>query len=160
MSLDASRMIGKDGVFAGLAECYLILDGSRINFMQAKNVEAHATKNKVKMPILGQTNKSNKSGGVEYKGKAAFYYNTSIFRALMKKYQDSGEDLYFDMVITNEDATSAVGRQTVILKGCNLDNAIIAKFDAGGDILEDSFDFTFEKFEMPEEFTKLDGMEV
>lgn len=158
MTLEAAKMLGKDGVFAGLAECYLSVDGTRYNFMQAKNVEATATKNKVKLPILGQVNKANKAGGVEYKGKANFYYNTSLFRKLMKKYQDSGEDIYFDMVITNEDATSSVGKQTVILKNCNLDNAIIAKFDAGGDILEDSFDFTFDSFEMPDEFTQLDGM--
>lgn len=158
MSLDAPKMLGKDGLFAALAECYIKLNGNRYNFMQAKNVEASATKNKVKLPILGKVNKSNKGGGVEYKGKATFYYNTSIFREVMKKYQDTGEDMYFDMVITNEDATSAVGRQTVILKDCNLDNSIIAKFDAGGDILEDSFDFTFDSFEMPETFTQLDGM--
>lgn len=61
--------------------------------------------------------------------------------------------------ITNEDPTSSVGRQTVILKDCNMDGGLLAKFDADAEYLDEDMDFTFEDFEMPETFTMLAGME-
>ena len=47
----------------------------------------------------------------------------------------------------------------MILKGCNIDGGILAKFDASSDDpLDEDVDFTFEDFEMPEEFNLLNGM--
>jgi len=59
------------------------------------------------------------------------------------------KDIYFDIQVTNEDATSSVGRQTVILKDCNLDGGILTKFDADAEYLNENIDFTFEDFENP-----------
>lgn len=151
-------MLAKDAVSAALAECFCIIDGERYNLMQAINIEAKMEKNKVEVPILGKTGKGNKSAGWSGTGSATFHFNTSIFRKVMKKYKDTGEDLYFDMQITNNDPTSAAGQQTVILKGCNLDSIVIAKFDADGEYQDEDLDFTFEDWEMPQEFLELEGM--
>lgn len=155
----ANVMLGKDAVYAALAECFITIDGTRYNFMQAINLEATMEKNKVEVPILGKTGKGNKAAGWSGSGSATFHFNTSIFRKAMKAYKDSGTDFYFDIQITNEDPTSAVGRQTIILKDCNLDNIILSKFDADGEYLDEDMDFTFEDWEMPEEFANLNGME-
>ena len=152
-------MNAKDSVSASLAECFVTIEGRRLNFMQAINVEANFEKTKSEVPILGKTGKGNKSTGWTGSGSATFHYNTSIFRKLMQRYKETGEDIYFDMQITNEDPTSSVGRQTVILKDCNIDGGVLAKFDADGEYLDEDMDFTFEDFEMPEEFAMLDGME-
>lgn len=152
-------MNAKDAVSASLAECYVTIEGRRYNFMQAINLEATFDKNKSKVPILGKTGKGNKSSGWEGTGSATFHYNTSIFRKLMLRYKETGEDIYFDIQLTNEDPTSSVGRQTVILKDCNMDGGVLAKFDADGEYLDEDMDFTFEDFELPEEFKMLDGME-
>lgn len=151
-------MRGKDTVSASLAECYAVLDGTRYNLMQAINLEATMEKTKTEVPILGKTGKGNKASGWTGTGSATFHFNTSIFRKFMKRYKDSGEDFYFDVQVTNEDPTSAVGSQTIILKDCNLDSIILAKFDADGEYLDEDMDFTFEDWEMPEEFKELDGM--
>lgn len=155
----AQIMHAKDSVSASLAECYVTIEGKRYNFMQAINLEASIEKNKVEVPILGKTGKGNKSTGWSGSGSATFHYNTTIFRDLLKRYKETGEDIYFDIQITNEDKTSTVGRQTVILKDCNMDGGLIAKFDADAEYLEDEFEFTFEDFEIPEKFTALAGME-
>ena len=150
-------MKGRDTVFAGLAECFVTIEGRRYNFMQAINLEAKFEKNKIKVPILGKTGKGNKASGWSGTGSATFHYNTSIFRELMVRYKDTGEDVYFEIQISNEDPTSAVGRQTMILMDCNTDGGILAKFDADGDYLDEDMDFTFEDFKMPETFKHLDG---
>ena len=154
----AVKMRGGDAVSASLAECFVTIDGNRFNFMQAINLVAKLEKTKTQVPILGQTGRGNKSNGWKGTGNATFHYNTTIFRKLLYKYKQTGEDIYFDIQISNEDITSKVGRQTVILKDCNMNGGILAKFDAEGEFLEEDIDFTFEDFEIPETFKDLQGM--
>lgn len=151
-------MHAKDSVFAALAECYVTIDGTRYNFMQAINIEATMEKSKVEVPVLGKTGRGHKANGWNGTGSATFHYNTSIFRKVMLEYKKTGKDLYFDMQITNLDPTSSVGAQTIILKDCNLDSVVLTKFDADGEYLDEEFDFTFEDWEMPQEFAELAGM--
>lgn len=77
---------------------------------------------------------------------------------MLLDYKNTGEDMYFDIQITNDDPTSAAGRQTIVLIDCNIDGGVLAKFDADGEYLDESVDFTFEDFSMPEEFNILSGM--
>lgn len=151
-------MNAKDAVSASLAECFITIEGNRYNFMQAINLEANFEKNKTEVPILGKTGKGNKTTGWKGTGKATFHYNTSIFRELLYRYKNTGEDIYFDIQVTNEDPTSSVGRQTVILKDCNLDGGLLTKFDADAEYLDEDINFTFEDFEIPEKFSLLAGM--
>jgi hypothetical protein len=153
-----NTMKAKDAVSASLAECFVTIDGNRYNFMQAIDLEATFEKQKTEVPILGKTGRGNKSTGWRGTGTATFHYNTSIFRELLYRYKNTGEDIYFDIQVTNEDPTSSVGRQTVILKDCNIDGGILTKFDADADYLDETLDFTFEDFEIPEKFNMLPGM--
>ena len=148
----------KDAVSASLAECYVTIEGKRYNFMQAINLEAKMEKTKKTVPILGKTGKGNRSSGWKGTGSATFHYNNSVFREILYTFKEKGEDLYFDMQITNDDPTSGVGRQTIILKDCNLDGGTLAKFDANADYLEEEYNFTFDDWEMPEKFDRLSGM--
>ena len=152
-------MNAKDAVSASLAECFVTINGSRYNFMQAINLEATIDKSKTTVPILGKTGKGNKSTGWSGTGSATFHYNTSIFRELLEKFKNTGEDIYFDIQVTNEDPTSSVGRQTVILKDCNIDGGVLTKFDADAEYLDEDMDFTFDDFEIPEKFNLLAGMQ-
>ena len=152
-------MNAKDAVSASLAECFVTIEGNRYNFMQAINLEASVEKTKSEIQILGRTGKGNKTTGWKGSGSATFHYNTSIFRELLYRYKETGQDVYFDIQITNEDPTSSVGRQTIVLKDCNVDGGILAKFDADAEYLDEDLDFTFEDWEMPEQFRHLQGMQ-
>ena len=151
-------MKAKDTLAAKLAECFVTVGGNRYNFMQMINFEATFEKNKSEVPILGKTGVGNKATSWKGTGSATCHYNSSIFRELMVKYKDTGEDVYFEIQVTNEDPTSAAGRQTVVFLDCNIDGGILAKFDADGEYLDEDMDFTFEDFKMPETFKLLDGM--
>ena len=152
-------MAGRDAISGSLAECYVTLNGTRYNFMQAITLEATVEKNKTTVAILGKVGKANKSTGWTGSGSMTCHFNNSVFRKVLKEYKDIGADFYFDIQVTNEDPTSSVGRQTVILKDCNIDNLILAKFDADADdYLDEDFDFTFDDFELPETFSNLEGM--
>ena len=152
-------MKAKDTLSAKLAECFITIGKNRYNFMQAIDFEANFEKTKTEVPILGKTGMGNKSTGWKGTGSATFHYNTSIFREMMLNYKNTGEDVYFEIQVTNDDPTSAAGRQTVVFVDCNIDGGILAKFDANGEYLDEEMDFTFEDFKMPETFKLLDGMQ-
>jgi len=152
-------MKGKDAISAKLAECFVTIEGNRYNFMQMINFEASFEKNKTEVPILGKTGVGNKATGWKGSGSATAHYNQSIFRTLLQRYKDTGEDVYFEIQVTNDDPTSAAGRQTIVFMDCNTDGGILAKFDADGEYLDEDIDFTFEDFKMPESFTLLPGMQ-
>ena len=153
-------MSARNAVSAKMAECYVTIDGQRYNFMSAINLEVTFEKNKTEVPILGRMNKGHKSTSSTITGSAEFHLNTSIWRELAYKFQERGEDIYFDMQITNEDITASdIGRQTIILYDCNWDSMTLAAFDADSDdVLTESIDFTAERFEMPEKYTMMDGV--
>ena len=156
----AQTLAARNAVSAKMAECYVTIEGNRYNLMSAINVEVTFEKNKTEVAILGQMNRGHKSVGSSISGSAEFHFNTSIWRELAYRFQETGEDIYFDMQISNEDLTASdVGRQTIILYGCNFDSVILAAFDADSDdTLTESLDFTAERFEMPEAFKVMSGM--
>lgn len=153
-------MHARNAVSAKMAECYVTIDGERYNFMSAINVEIRFERNKQEIPILGRMNKGHKATSSNITGSAEFHFNTSIWRKLAYRFQETGEDVYFDMQITNDDRSATdVGRQTIILYDCNFDSITLAAFDADSDdALRESIDFTAERFEMPEEFKLMAGM--
>ena len=139
-------MQAKDSISAHLAKCFVTIGSNRYNAFNMINMEA-------KFEV------GNKSTGWKGTGSATMHYNTSIYRRMMLDFKNTGLDTYFDIQVENEDPTSDAKRQTVILKGCNIDGGILAKFDASSDDpLDEDVDFTFEDFEMPEEFNLLNGM--
>ena len=155
----AQTMHAKNAPSSKMAECYITIDGNRYNFMSAINVEVNFEKEKVDIPILGRMNKGAKSTGSKITGSGEFHKNTSIWNEIAYKFQETGEDIYFDMQITNEDPTTDIGRQTIILYDCNFDSVMLAAFDADSDdTLTESMDFTAERFELPEKFNMMDGM--
>ena len=151
-------MRAKDSVSAKLAECFITINGNRYNFMQMIDFEAKFEKNKTEVPILGRTGTGNKANGWSGSFSGTAHYNQSIFRQAMLEYKRTGEDVYFEIQVTNEDPTSAAGRQTMVFYDCNLDGGTLAKFDADGEYLDEDINGTFEDFDMPESYNILDGM--
>lgn len=150
-------MKAADTLFAAEARCYITIGSKRYNFMNMINLEATFKKNKVEVPILGKTGKGHKAAGWEGTGKGTLYYNSSVMRKMAEDYKNTGTDSYFDIQIVNEDKGTSVGKQEVILKDCNLDSLIIAKFDADGELLDEDIEFTFDDFEIKTGFTELAG---
>lgn len=155
----ANTMQARDAVSAKLAECYVTIEGNRYLLMQAKNFEAKFNKAKNEVAILGRTAKGNKAAGWSGSGTMTIYHNTEMFNDLLERYKLTGEDIYFDIQVTNEDPTSAAGRNTKIYKDCNINGGVLQSFDADGDWLEQEVEFTFEDYETPQKYKMLNGMQ-
>lgn len=152
-------MNAKDAVYGSLAECFITIDGNRYNFMSLTEFESMFEVNSKDVPILGKVGKGHKPAGGNGTWKGTAHYNQSIFRKIADQYQKTGVMPYFEIQVTNEDPTSSVGRQTIIHHDCLCDKFTLAKFQAGEDLLEEELSGTFEEFDMPEEFTMMNGME-
>jgi hypothetical protein len=115
--------------------------------------------NIVDVAILGQVNKGHKPAGATGTWSGTAHFNQSVFRKWAYNYQQTGQLVPFDIQVTNEDPSSVVGRQTIILRGCIFDELTLAMFNSDDDILDEDVSGTFNSFEMPEEFTLLPGMQ-
>lgn len=140
---------GKEG------RAYAKINGNNEELFFAKSIEATIEKSKSEVRSIGKRMTGHKVTGLNGTGSMTLYYLTPLFRDLIAKYKKTGVDLYFDMVIENDDPASSAGKQTILLMGCNLDSTVLAKLDGDSDdSLEEDADFTFEDFDILTPFTK------
>lgn len=147
-----------DAVAGSQASAYITLNGTRYNFMQLTSFESSMEVEVTEVPILGKTGKGNKPAGWTGTWSGTAHYNQSIIRQMLLEYKRTGYMPAFDIQVSNEDATSSAGRQTIILKNCLTKGGILAKFEADAEILDEDIEGTFDDWEMPEQFTVLNGM--
>lgn len=124
----------------------------RFCFARLIKLEAKAKLNKTPVSILGKTGKAHKIGSWEGSGTAEMYYCDSAMRKKVDSYRGTGKMFTFDIEVTNDDKASAMSGQTTILKGCLLDEMIIAKVDAEEDVLKEDISFTFDDFSVEDTF--------
>ena len=152
-------MNAKDAVYGSLAECFVTIGDNRYNFMSLTEFESQWEVNVTEVPILGKVGMGHKAAGGKGTWSGTAHYNQSIFRKIADAYQKTGVMPYFEIQVTNEDPTSAGGRQTIIHHDCLCDTFTLAKFQAGEELLEEDLSGTFESWDMPESFAVLDGMQ-
>lgn len=131
------------------------IDGEVIELMELANINVKIEKTKTEFKAMGTRNTQNKTTGWKGTGSANVRYLSTRWAKLMLKYVKQGIDTYFTIVVTNEDPGSATGKQVIQVLGCNLDSLDIAKLDIDSDILDQNIDFTFNDFNVLEEFNKL-----
>lgn len=141
---------GKEGV------AYAKINGNNEELFFAKTIEASVEKAKSEIKAIGRRMTGHKTTGMSGSGKMTLYYLTPLFRQMLKQYKDTGVDIYFDMVVENNDPSSSAGKQTTLLMDCNLDSVVLTKLDGDSDDpLEEDADFTFEDYDILQEFTKI-----
>jgi Protein of unknown function (DUF2001). len=146
----------EDTISGKQAKATAIINGQVEELFYAKTGEATIEKTKADVPLLGKTTVGKKTMGWSGTGTLTIYYMTSKFRELTLEYVKTGRDFYFDLQIVNEDPASRTGKQTVLLRHCNLDSVLLAKFDATAeDSLEEELPFTFEDFDILDKFAPI-----
>ena len=129
-----------------------VIDGNVEDMFYIKTLEATFEKNKTEVKTLGKRGVQHKGVGWSGAGSMTLYYVTSRFRQMVAKYAKTGQDTYFSITIVNDDPTSTIGKQTVVLYNCNIDSVILARLDTESDVLEEDIDFTFDDFDILDSF--------
>lgn len=140
---------GKEG------RAYAKINGNNEDLFMAKNIESTVEKAKSEVKAIGKRMTGHKTTGGNGTGSMTLYYLTPLFRDMIKQWKETGVDVYFDMVVENDDPESFAGKQSVLLIGCNLDSTVLAKLDGDSDDpLDEDVDFTFEDFDILTPFTQ------
>lgn len=150
-------MKAEDAISGKEGTLYAIIDGSVIAVAECKSINAKITKNKTEFKSLGHRGTQHKATGWSGSGTFVIHYASSRWAKMMIDYANKGVDTYFKLQVTNEDPTSSIGRQTVVLSDVNLDEAEVAKIDTDSELLDESMNFTFSDIEMPEQFKELNS---
>lgn len=141
---------GKEG------RAYAKVNGNNEELFFAKTIEGSVEKAKSEVKAIGKRMTGHKTTGGNGTGSMTLYYLTPLFRSMIKQWKETGVDIYFDMVIENDDAESAAGKQSTLLISCNLDSVVLGKLDADSDDpLDEDVDFTFEDFDILTPFTAI-----
>lgn len=147
----------QDVINGKLGSVYIVKDGERRLAMECKNVTANFKKNKKEIPVLGISGVKHKATGWSGSGSMDMYYGTSELRDSAIKFINTGIDTYYEMIITNEDPSSDIGRQSVVLTGVNFYDTVLAKIDINSTELDEQINFTFHGCEMLEKFKEYKG---
>ena len=91
------------------------INGEIHDLFMVKSVEATVEKNKAEVKTIGHRGTQNKTVGWSGTGSMTLHYATSLFRNLIVQYIKTGKDFFFDMIVTNEDPSSELGKQTTAL---------------------------------------------
>lgn len=131
---------------------YAKINNEQHELFYVKTLEASVEKQKTEMKAIGRRGVQHKATGWTGTESMTIYYVTSLFRQMMVDYMETGKDVYFDIVIVNEDPGSSIGRQTVTLKNVNLNSVIMAKIDTESEILDEEVEFTFDDIAINDKF--------
>ena len=118
---------GKEG------RAYAKIDGNNEDLFFAKTIESTVEKSKSEVKAIGKRMTGHKTTGGNGTGSMTLYYMTPLFRQMIKQWKETGQDIYFDMVIENDDQESSAGKQSVLLIDCNLDSVVLGKLDGDSD---------------------------
>ena len=102
---------------------------------------------------VGARMNGSKIVGANGKGNMTYYYHRPEIRAMALEYLRTGKAPIFDAMLVNADITSAAGKQTAIIKNIVPDSTLIAKLDGDSDdVLKDEVSFTFDDFDLLDQF--------
>jgi len=146
---DTRPVEGRRGVITA------VIAGNVEELAEIKNITANIAKNKSSYRVMGDPADRHKSAGWAGTGSFTYHWVTSRWQKMLIDYAKTGIDVYFTMVITNDDPGSSAGRNSVKLGQCNIDGGDIAMLDIDTDMLEGSCDYTFSEVDNMEAFNAL-----
>lgn len=137
---------GKEGTL------YAKIGDEIIPVAECKSISAKIEKQKSEFKALGYRGTQNKATGWKGTGSLTIYYATSMFAKMMIDYAKTGVDTYFTLTITNDDPTSSIGKQRIVLQDVNMDDSEVAKLDTDAEFLDQQMNFTFADIDLLEAF--------
>lgn len=150
-------MLAKDAPNGKLGKAFITLhkdSGDEIHeLFSAKRINMKVDYQKTDFKVIGTATIQKKTTGASKTGSMTIYQGTPLFVEMAREYEANGKVLYFDMQVTNDDPSTAVGKQTIAYYGCSLDSIPLSILDADADFLEQEVGVSYTSFEVLENFT-------
>lgn len=147
MFLTADEVIsGREG------EIWINIDGQLRLAAEIRKIEAKTEKTKSTFLVIGHRGEQNKTTGFKCTGTMTMYYGVSVWASVVEDYMKTGKDLFFPIVVTNEDPSTIRGAQRVRLNRCNLNDITVVSLDADSEFLTQEVSFTFDDYDILDKF--------
>lgn len=128
------------------------INGKVKELAEIKSLTATVELNKADFKALGTSATQKKTTGWSGTGSMTIYYVTSEWNKIILNFTKYKKVTNFDIIVTNEDPSTNIGKQRVKLSRCTIDGGDVAKMDADADFLDASYNFTFEDWDILDEF--------
>ncbi|MEY8339077.1 phage tail tube protein [Lachnospiraceae bacterium 62-35] len=140
--LERDALNGKSGTG------FMTINGENREMFGLKKFQADAEFQESDFKVVGTTLVQKKTTGVSLTGTMTIYYGTPDFLKLLSEYLKTGKLPYFTVQITNDDPSTSIGTQTVVLYNMKLQKLPIAMLDADAEFLEMEVSFSFTNLEV------------
>lgn len=146
----------KDAMSSREGMLFIVIDDQTFEYAEILKFKAEVEYNKVEVKRLNARMEGSKIVGAKGVGEMTVYYHRPEIRAMAMDYLRSGKSPLFDANVVNTDIRSAAGKQTVDVRNIVPDKTLLAMLDAdSADVLKDEFPFTFDDFELINQFNAI-----
>lgn len=145
-------LLAKDAISGKEGMLWATVDGEVKECAEVRNITVTMDKNKAEFRALGERGTQHKATGYSGTGSFTIYAVTSFWNKMLIDYANTGVDVYFNLILKNEDPNSAIGAQRIQVNNVNLDGGDLAKLDVDADFLDQSFNFTWTGVKLLKEF--------
>lgn len=143
-----SFLLERDALNGKQGSAFITLDGRNIEMFGLKKFNSDAELQESDFKVVGTTLVQKKTTGVSLTGSMTIYYGTPHFIRILQDYIKTGKLPYFTIQITNDDPSTSVGTQTVVLYNVKLQKVPVAVLDAEADFLEMEVSFSYTSMEV------------
>lgn len=126
----------------------MTIDGRNIEMFNMKKFQSDADFQESDFKVVGTTLVQKKTTGVSLTGSMTIYYGTPYFLRILQEYLKTGRLPYFTLQVTNDDPSTSVGTQTVVLYNVKLQKLPVSMLDADADVLEEEVSFSYTNLEV------------
>mgnify|MGYP002512499096 CR=1 FL=1 len=143
-----SFLLERDALNGKSGSGFMTINGENHEMFGMKKFQSDAEFQESDFKVVGTTLVQKKTTGVSLTGSMTIYYGTPYFLRLLQEYLKTGKLPYFTLQITNDDPSTTVGTQTVVLYDVKLQKIPVAILDAEAEYLEMEVSFSYRTLEV------------
>lgn len=143
-----SFLLERDALNGKSGSGFMTINGENHEMFGMKKFQSDAEFQESDFKVVGTTLVQKKTTGVSLTGSMTIYYGTPHFLRLLQEYLKTGKLPYFTLQITNDDPSTTVGTQTVVLYDVKLQKIPVAILDAEAEYLEMEVSFSYRTLEV------------
>lgn len=148
-----------DLVTGNEGSAFITVDGQNRYFFELAKIEANIEFTVIAKKLLGHRMKQHKVVGAEGKGSMSIYNVSPTALEIYQQYVKSGKTPQISIQTTNEDASSTIGRRTVVMRNVILSKVpVVYLEDESEDLNKTDTDFTFDDVDNLESYVLPENM--
>ena len=148
MAINEGYLLAQDSYRGAAGKAFTVINGSNELLFGLKKFNSSAEIQTGEFKVVGALTEQEKVKGLKYSGSATIYYGTPTFLTLLSEFKRTGKFPTINFQITNDDPSSSLGTQTVVLYNVILKKIPIAVLDDSAESLQIDIEFTFSDFEV------------